>query len=401
MAAALLPLVRFLGPGGGLRLVFALLFLAAPALAQKGGIDQAGVCSRCHVSSSLEWGISKHSRIGTNCQSCHGQSLGHVANEQDAVKPDRRPRGAAIAQLCLSCHNAGCPKTKETAGCQSCHQVHALVDPRLQVSGEQQAKALDAKRDLYLKHLSDADTMAKAGHWAAAQDAYQAALKEDPASWRANAAFKLASHRSMGAIPGFAAEKMDERSGLPQALTLYGTDIRLVLIEGGEFDMGSDARPDTRPVHTISVEPFYLAPRQVTQSQWIAFMGSNPSANKATDSPVEMISWHEARAFIAALNKRASKGAFRLPTEAEWEYASGSPLLNKMTDAVSEWCSSLYRPYPYYSGDGREDLLAAGLRVVRGGNFSEPAEWWQRAARHSARPEQKLESTGLRLAFSF
>src|SRR2546428_11405777 len=75
----------------------------------------AGVCARCHVVSVLEWGISGHftADTGTDCKSCHGASPGHVANERNEVKPDRLPRDAQITKLCVSCHDAGCPKTLE------------------------------------------------------------------------------------------------------------------------------------------------------------------------------------------------------------------------------------------------------------------------------------------------
>ena len=85
--------------------------LAAQDL-QHQGVASAGVCARCHVSSSLEWGISKHSTIAgaarvPDCVGCHGASKPHVADEQNSVKPDRVPRGAAIAALCKECHRRG------------------------------------------------------------------------------------------------------------------------------------------------------------------------------------------------------------------------------------------------------------------------------------------------------
>jgi len=100
------------------------------------GITSAGVCARCHISSSLEWGISKHSTItgavrSPNCVGCHGPSKGHIADEQNSVKPDHIPRGAAIAALCVQCHRAGCPQTLAKATCQDCHHPHALVNPKL------------------------------------------------------------------------------------------------------------------------------------------------------------------------------------------------------------------------------------------------------------------------------
>ena len=385
--------------------LIALLLWAVPSVAQSqpAGVNEAGVCSRCHVSSSLEWGISRHSKAGTNCVSCHGESQGHVLNEQDAVKPDKRPRGAEIAVLCQSCHAAGCPKTRQTAGCQSCHQVHALVDPKQQVTGEQQSKALDAKLESYRRHLSTGDRMAAAGEWLAARDAYGAALKEDPASRRAEAAFKMAEHRLKPAIPGFqmVGNAMDPATGLPREIESAGLNIRMVLIAGGDFDMGSEKRPDTQPVHTVHVESFYLSLNELTQRQWTALMGKNPSVNQGPDLPVEQVSWQDAQAFLAVIDKRVPGAGFRLPTEAEWEYAAHAPAalgLQNMAGGVSEWCSTLWKPYPYKAGDGRESPQSEGLRVVRGGNFAEPPEWSLLSARHAARPDQRLRTTGIRLA---
>ena len=392
------------------RLIAVVLWTAVPFLAQSraqtnsAGVNEAGVCSRCHISSSLEWGISRHSKAGTNCVSCHGESLGHVINEQDAVKPDKRPRGVEVAVLCQSCHAAGCPKTKRTSACQSCHQVHALVDPKLEVSGEQQAKALDARLDSYRRHLSSGDRMAAAGNWIAARDEYGTALREDPAGSQAEAAFKLAERHLKPGIPGFQTQgnAMDPATGLPREIELAGLKIRLILITGGDFDMGSEKRPDTQPVHTVHVEPFYLSPNELTQSEWVALMGVNPSAKQDPDGPVEQVSWQDAQSFLAAINKHVPEAGFRLPTEAEWEYAAHAPAalgLRNMAGGVSEWCSTVWKPYPYKADDGRESLKADGLRVVRGGNFVEPAQWWDASARHSARPDQRLQTTGMRLAY--
>ena len=383
-----------------------LLLTVLPLVAQTKptGVNEAGVCARCHVSSSLEWGISKHSKVGTNCVSCHGESKGHVINEQDAIKPDKRPRGAAIAALCQSCHAAGCPKTKQTADCQSCHHVHALVDPHKEVSGEQQAKALDAKLDSYRRHLATGDQMAAAGKWAAARDAYSAALNEDPASLHAETSLKMVERRLKPGLPGFqtVGDAIDRATGLPKEIELAGLHIRLLLIAGGDFDMGSDRRPDAQPVHTVHVESFYLAPDELTQGQWTALMGKNPSANQGPDLPVEQVSWQDAQALLAVINQRVPGGGFGLPTEAEWEYAAHAPAtlgLQDMAGGVSEWCSTLWKPYPYRADDGRESAKAEGLRVVRGGNFDEPPEWWAPSARHAARPDQRLRTTGMRLAY--
>ena len=98
-----------------------------PLPAQEGerpDLAGAGVCARCHVSTALEWGIARHSTITNrtrlpNCTGCHGPSKGHVMDEENGIKPDRVPRGAAIAALCVECHEDGCPKTENVKDCQN------------------------------------------------------------------------------------------------------------------------------------------------------------------------------------------------------------------------------------------------------------------------------------------
>ena len=110
------------------RIVCLLLFAAVCAAQTE--FKEAGVCARCHVVSVLEWSISGHTKASVTCQGCHGPSDGHVENERNEVKPDRRPVGAAaIATFCQTCHGGGCPSTKRKDDCQSCHHIHALVNP--------------------------------------------------------------------------------------------------------------------------------------------------------------------------------------------------------------------------------------------------------------------------------
>ena len=172
--------------------------------------------------------------------------------------------------------------------------------------------------------------------------------------------------------------------------------------------------------------------------------------------PKTKISWDDCQKFAAALNAHNNEGGFRLPTEAEWEYAAragstytptGSelariawfsettvplpskeparqhnthaldfnpygqprPVATKQPNAwglfdmlgnVWEWCSSLNRPYPYNASDGREAPDASGLRIVRGGGFADSADYLDPALRHSERHNQRLETTGMRLARS-
>jgi len=331
-----------------LTLLGLLLPLAAPAQ-QDLQFKEAGVCARCHVISVVEWGMSRHRTANTDCIACHGASAGHVDDERNNIKPERVPHGEAIAALCAGCHTAGCPKTRQKAACQTCHHFHALVDP----------KAPPAVPDQPISRP-----------------------KPTPAT---------------------------RSPKLPPRITVAG--ITLVLIPGGEFDMGSDRFPASRPVHTVRVAPFYLAATEVTQAQWNAVMGSNPSAHKGDQFPVEQVSFEDAQAFLAKLNTKVLGGGFRLPTEAEWEFAaadaqpvagatapqpagSGPPNkfgLHDLLGNVWEWCSDPYLAYPLHSGD-------APLRVLRGGGFADPPDLLATSFRHAERPSRRLRFNGLRLA---
>src|SRR6266542_1122576 len=415
----------------------------------------AGVCARCHVVSVLEWSISKHVAAKTTRQKGHGPSKEHVANERNEVKPDRLPRGAQIARTCTSCHDAGCPKTQQTVSCQKCHHVHALIDPakRPQAEDERLAK-LHERWDRFGRHMAEGERQVQRGKWEAAQKEFQEALKLIPGNHRAVMQLALCKRRQNPAIRGFkiTGSKFDAQTGLPAAVAVTGLDLAMVLVPPGEFDMGDDHFADARPVHTVVVEAFYLGQCEVTQAQWKTLMGTNPSIHQgkafgsADKMPVENISWDDCQAFLKRLNERVPGGGFRLPTEAEWEYAcraggEGPDLkqldqfawfrenalrrpssaqtsqkpdawapqpvgtkkpnrwgLYDMQGNVSEWCSSLYQPYVYDPRDGRESLTKSGQRVLRGGHFADSAESLDPALRHSERAPRRLRWNGVRLA---
>jgi formylglycine-generating enzyme required for sulfatase activity len=104
-----------------------------------------------------------------------------------------------------------------------------------------------------------------------------------------------------------------------------GIKLEMVAIPGGEFMMGAPAteessRDNERPQHRVKVPSFYMGRYTVTQAQYEALMGENPSVSKGKDLPVENVSWTEAQDFCRRLTKR-SKGQYSLPSEAQWEYA--------------------------------------------------------------------------------
>jgi formylglycine-generating enzyme required for sulfatase activity len=97
----------------------------------------------------------------------------------------------------------------------------------------------------------------------------------------------------------------------------------MVVIPEGRFEMGSKLYRDEQPIHSVNVSGFLLGRTEVTQGQWNAVMGSNPShfSQCGDDCPVEQVSWDEARDFARRLSLKTGKG-YRLPSEAEWEYAA-------------------------------------------------------------------------------
>jgi formylglycine-generating enzyme required for sulfatase activity len=452
-----------------------LIFLTPMPLPAEEGQRQelagAGVCARCHVTMSLEWGIARHSAItSTNgervpgCTGCHGPSAGHIMDEENGIKPDRIPRGEAIATLCIECHTKGCPQTGNTKGCQDCHDPHALVNPEFDPAAvEAHAKQLATQQDTYKARLAEGEQLAQAQKWDAAGAAFRAALKENPASSRAAVALLMCERRLKPGIPGFkiAGGKFDAPSGLPSEIVLTNLGLSLVLVPAGSFDMGSEKHPDTVPVHTVNIAPFYLGKFEMTQAQWKTLMSTNPSFYQgekfpqADTQPVEQVSWDDCQTMLVEVNKKTPGGGFRLPTEAEWEYAAraGAPEplptnqllrfawlrdnsepvlpappirssmyligsgviamphpvgtrepnpwgLYDMLGNVSVWCSTLFQPYPYTADDGREAAAGAGLRVVRGANFADPADAADAALRHSDRPDRRFRWNGVRLAFT-
>ncbi|WP_291528415.1 formylglycine-generating enzyme family protein, partial [Bacteroides sp. UBA939] len=96
----------------------------------------------------------------------------------------------------------------------------------------------------------------------------------------------------------------------------------MVYVQGGTFRMGSESGfDDEKPVHQVTVSSFYIGKYEVTQAQWRSVMGTNPSHFKGDNLPVESVSWTEAREFASRLSTATGK-RYRLPTEAEWEYAA-------------------------------------------------------------------------------
>ncbi len=155
------------------------------------------------------------------------------------------------------------------------------------------------------------------------------------------------------------------------------------LIPAGEFYMGSpesekDRDPVEGPVHHVNIsQPFYMGKYKVTQKQWSDVMGNNPSNLKGDDLPVEQVSWYDVQNFIKKLNEKEGKNKYRLPSEAEWEYAvrAGTNTTYFFGENISElgdyaWYSeSSGRTHPV----GQKKPNPWGLYDLRGNGF----EWMQ------------------------
>ena len=212
-------------------------------------------------------------------------------------------------------------------------------------------------------------------------------------------------------------------------------------VKGGTFMMGSDApnaEADEQPVHKVSLSDYYIGQTEVTQHLWQAVMGSgnNPSATKGNNLPVTNITWNEAQTFVERLCELTGM-RFRLPTEAEWEYAArggqkskgytyaGSDDIDEvgwyngnssnkthavgqkqpnelgifdMTGNVWEYCSDWHMPYSAQAQTNPTGAATGEKHVLRGGCYHYDSKNCTNTNRHSYyTPDKGGASTGLRI----
>ena len=238
-----------------------------------------------------------------------------------------------------------------------------------------------------------------------------------------------------------------ESSGSPdssrETFMVNGVSFTMIRVEGGTFMMGAtkeqggDALPSEKPVHDVTLSTYMIGETEVTQALWQAVMGSNPSEFTGDPSfPVESVSWHDCQDFIAKMNTITGK-SFRLPTEAEWEYAargggnschykySGSndvdevawtwnyrknqvnPVGKKrpnelglfdMSGNVSEWCSDLFGSYENPPKPSTKKSSKKSVRVNRGGNYTSDPVSCRTSNRSGNSSIMRSPNLGLRLA---
>ena len=141
--------------------------------------------------------------------------------------------------------------------------------------------------------------------------------------------------------------------------------MEFVLIPAGEFDMGSpsgetDRYGDEGPVHKVKIsDAFYLGKYEVTQKQWREIMGDNPSNYDGDNRPVEYVSWNDAQDFIKKLNTKESTDKYRLPSEAEWEYAARAGSTTRYSFGDIE---SRLGEYGWYEGNSGDKTHLVGQK---------------------------------------
>jgi formylglycine-generating enzyme required for sulfatase activity len=120
------------------------------------------------------------------------------------------------------------------------------------------------------------------------------------------------------------------QAGEIRKVNVAGAEFELVGIPAGSFRMGSNEDDDEKPIHTVNVPAFKMMTTEVTQGQWQAVMGNNPAKFKSCgdNCPVEKVSWNDVQGFIKKFNQKAGK-VYRLPSEAEWEYAARAGSIKK------------------------------------------------------------------------
>jgi len=144
-------------------------------------------------------------------------------------------------------------------------------------------------------------------------------------------------------------KKREEQKKLAEHSNSIG--MKFTLIPAGEFMMGLKENVWEQPVHKVKVnKPFYLGTYPVTQREWKAIMGDNPSYFKGDDLPVEQVSWDDVQKFIRKLNKKEGTDKYRLPSEAEWEYACRAGTTTRYSFGDSESKLGDYAWYRDHSG---------------------------------------------------
>lgn len=218
----------------------------------------------------------------------------------------------------------------------------------------------------------------------------------------------------------------------------FSFDVEFVTVGEGTFRMGSKSgKNDEGPLHKLNISEFYLSKYEITQDQWFQVMGNNPSENKSCPScPVENVSYNEVIEFLNKISD--NDNLFRLPTEAEWEYAASNNLVTSVTSYsgsnninavawyirnseghthpvgekfpnsfgcydmsgnVQEWVFDFYYPSYYKTSpiENPRGPSSGSARVIRGGGFNMSVNHSKIYSRNYDMPEYKSSNLGFRI----
>jgi formylglycine-generating enzyme required for sulfatase activity len=230
-----------------------------------------------------------------------------------------------------------------------------------------------------------------------------------------------------------------------------GVQLEMVYVPKGSFTMGSDESEDEKPLHLVGISDFYMGRYQITQKQYLILMGENPAKWPGAQLPVEQVSWHDAQFFCEQLSARAGK-EYRLPSEAEWEYAcramSNTPFnfgetidtnianynggyiyqsgrekvygeaegiyrestvpvdsfpandfgLSQMHGNLWEWCADEWGKYPGAEDAGSKSSWSpADARIIRGGSWYNVPNHCRSAFRNRESAQAKNSQIGFRV----
>ena len=224
-------------------------------------------------------------------------------------------------------------------------------------------------------------------------------------------------------------------------ITVNGVTFKMIYVSGGTFTMGCTSEQgrycekDEIPSHKVTVSDFMIGETEVTQALWESVMGNNPSFFKGDNRPVEEVSWNECQKFIEKMNKLTGK-TFRLPTEAEWEYAarggnkskgykySGSNIVDDvawcsqssikkthsvkmkspnelgifdMSGNVWEWCLDNYDLYSGSAQTNPNKHTSNSMYILRGGSWYSLDKYCRVTCRHCKFSYYRENNCGLRL----
>ena len=321
---------------------------------------------------------------------------------------------------------------------------------RLAATLEQQKKDEEAKVQKQKQELIDVSRRlatleqqaARAAEKAADDAKLLAAAQERERQLLATAA--AAEPKRVPPPSGRAAVSVSGERAVPLAAqrSLSAMGIDMIACAGGTFSMGSrSGGSDEQPVTTVTLSPFWLAKTEVTQKQWEAVMGGNPSHFKGGQLPVEKVSWDDAMEFCQKLTEQERQAGrlptgtiYTLPTEAQWEYAcragttgdyagevdamawyyknSGAAThavgtkqanawgLHDMHGNVLEWCLDWYGPYFGGRVTDPKSVPSGSFRVSRGGGWGLEASLARSAIRYSNYPDYRYINIGFRPARS-